>query len=121
MHEVTVNRTRLLGTIKENKDKHIADYEEAIEGWKEQWAAKLNKHCHEMNAGNGYWDKKAGNCFLSKPVEHIQDYDQAIAMLDMEVNVEIVVSAEDIKHFVRDEWCWSEGFHTIVSGYSNRV
>jgi hypothetical protein len=122
MNEVKINVNNMLAKLKENREKHLNIYEDAFLGWKMEWIKKLEK-CLELAEGNddNYWDsKEAGYFYLSKPKHYLEDYDQAITMLELCVEKEMVVTSEDIRHFVRDEWSWKGEFDLVCSGYTTR-
>ena len=54
------------------------------------------------------------------PVSHVEDYDRAIAMLEIHTEDTISLSAEYVSQYVLDRWNWSERFVASAMKYSSR-
>jgi hypothetical protein len=116
MNSVTVRVEDLLESLKENKKKHDKILRQAIAGY---W-----KKCRECltDARQGVKDKdpswqQALYEVRSVPEDHSDDYDSAIAMLEMCSSEEIEISRQDFESYVRNRWHWRESFLVLNSSY----
>ena len=118
MKNVIVEKKKLLEALKENREKHQKDYDEALENWagtaRIQLADELDdlKNCPED--ASLFFD-------LPKPESYVKDYDRAIAMVEMDVRDTLEMSEMDFRQFVLDEWGWKESFDNITKVYNSRM
>ena len=126
MRDVKVRRLELLGKIKANREKHLEEYDEAIDGYKaaaieeiDRAVAKLKNRVEELERGEVI--HLAGVSFkLPVPQNHVKDYDQAITMLEMRVDDELTIRADEFACYVMDDWEWMHDFKAVTRNYSNR-
>ena len=114
--KVTIKKTQLLTTIKENRAKHEKEYTVALAGFQEKLAeeCRLVLACHTEN-------KPITNksiVALELPQSHLREYDRVISMLEMSVAEDISISEGQFTQFVLDEWAWTRHFKTVASSYS---
>lgn len=122
MKETTVNRDKLLETLKKNRAKHAKEYERAMKNWLKRCRASLK---HRL----GWLDRpkfKAERYDLDfselpKPVNYIKAYDQAIAQVEWEEEETIKLTEQDFKMFILDQWNWTEDFMTTTSAYNSKL
>ena len=114
MDDIRVRKDELAARLTTNRAKHLADYETAIAGWRQQARAALLGKVAELEAGGN----PSLDIPLRMPESHTGDYDTALDMLGMSVEAEIMISAPDFKRYVRDEWPWSGSFSLTNSQYS---
>lgn len=116
MRSVKMKRDELLGIVKENKIKHISEYEEAVNDYK-ALAVKITKENAKL-ANTGDLNKiKDIRGVPSAPRSYETDYNRAARML--ELSVEDVIELEDdvFNQLVLDEWSWKQAFSTSNSSY----
>jgi hypothetical protein len=106
MKDVTVNKDQLLDALRKNRSNHQKIFDEALEGWRKEAITVL---------GDAVAKAKAGAKFqtyinLPRPKNQIPDYDRAIKMLEMSIDSQITVSAQDFEAFVLDRWNWQKTF-----------
>jgi len=127
MREVKVRRSDLLEKIKANREKHIADYKEAVAGYKQaalaaidDGVAKLRKQVDELDQDEVmaltpvYFE-------LAVPQSHAKDYDQVIAMLEMSVDEQLTIRSDEFAMYVMDDWQWKAAFERTKLSYSGNV
>jgi len=131
--EFPYNRQKLLDKIKENKDKHVAAYEEAWKGYLIEVAEQLEKIAKDARANlktlNGKeWEvgddklhhevKTHFAVNAQWPQSHADEYDRVIDMLDFTDIDEVVLTQQEFNQYVRDEWQWSRVFNETAGAYS---
>lgn len=109
MRDVKMNKEELLKIVRENKKKHVKEYEESVKDYKKA-AIKVAKE-HVEYAKSGELDQIAKiRAMPSRPSSYEKDYDRAIRML--ELSVEDVIEVEELifNQLVLDEWSWKNAF-----------
>ena len=77
MKTVKINRLQLLAKVQENREKHIAEFKEAWEGYLIDTVAELKKMLEDAKNG-----KVKHHLDLVVPTSFEQQYDRVIAMLE---------------------------------------
>ena len=109
MYEVKLNKDELLEIVKKNLDKHVADYEEAVEDYKK--AVLTVSHRNYKLAKSGDPDKfKEIRMPPSAPKSHEDQYVRAIRMLELSVDKEVTLTDDQFSQLVLDEWSWKKDF-----------
>lgn len=115
LSSINVNKNKLLNMLYVNKQKHIEIVEEAKQGYiakaKQVFEEKLKKI---VEIGIVDTDLQ-----LTKPIDHIKDYDEAIAMLEWETKDEIELERNQFNCFVLDNWNWKNNFLVSNVQYSS--
>lgn len=112
MDDVKVKRVELLAKIKENRNKHRDLFLKAQEGYRELMIEALDQMLQD--AKNGKQIRRAVT--MPEPIDHTDDYDNAIAMLEMSVDDEVMIDAMSFSQYVRDNWSWkAHALHTNTS------
>ena len=117
MRTVTVKRQKLLDTLRVNREKHIADYTEAREGYVKRAIASMQKNLKA--AKNGGEVKTVID--LPVPVSFASNYDVAIAMLEWSEDLTIELDQNEFEQYVRDNWVWKNMFAAGASLYNSKV
>lgn len=140
---VHVDRNILLSTLRINREKHIAEFNKAMEGYKAMAAAKLE----EAFSGLGRRMAKSKEKILEKiesfspqtagefsdyfilveqvavnlkvPVSYAEAYDAAIDMATFETRDVIELSGAEFQCFCRDVWDWSHEFSATNIRYTS--
>ena len=114
--ETTVKRDELLKILKENRTKHLAEYKANCEAYREVALAKIEEQFAELRKKvTEVKDKKfIGAIYCSfqlpAPESHERYYDMAFRMMELEVNENVNLTADQFGCFIMDDWEWSEGF-----------
>jgi ferritin-like protein len=139
--EVEVDRRKLVETLKENKEKHVKLFKEAILGYREAARRKLSedgekakkeleKNLAKVGEAIDDFDVNKPNNFndyfvlvqqivmtLPVPKSYEGAYDAAIAIAEWEVNDTMTLTFAEFNCFVRDEWDWKENFLNVSNSY----
>lgn len=119
--EITVRVEELIGILRTNRSKHVAEYEAQIVGWRNHLSnallAIVNKIRGEqdpLHIDTKLVDKlKTGLYKLPTPVSNQVDYDRTIGMLEMHLRAghdTIALEAQDYARYVDDDWEWKDTF-----------
>ena len=127
LKSVKVNRDELLAVVRENKEKHIWEYNEAIEDFK-QVVLKLQEKNVKIAMKNRL-KAKAGDVdnferlesIPSKPTTYEAEYTRAIRMLEMSVETEMEIEAQVFNQLALDEWSWKNNFTVSTSMYKTML
>lgn len=139
---IVVNRVKLIEILKENKEKHIKEYDKAFSGYKEQALEKISKEYESakqklVKAYEKTMDKIGGltdeeikrqsghitlvdGIYIDMPVpkNYSEAYDDAIAMMVMDVRDHIELKFSEFKCFIQDKWNWKADFENISKMYT---
>jgi len=142
MRKVTVNREKLLTALRENKAKHVAEYTEAVKGYKEQATKRLEaaikKARKRLTESMGTIQKRIDtfgeeqlpdvitvlnteSFALKVPRNYEKSYEVAIRMAEMEVADVVELGQDEFQCFVLDDWDWKNEFTSINSTYTKKV
>jgi hypothetical protein len=95
---VTINKAKLVEKIKENKEVHIKDYNEAVEAYKLEALKQLEKAKTELDNGS-----LSIRIQLTTPVNRAEEYDKVIEMFNWEVKEEIELTQHEFNEYVHDD------------------
>lgn len=113
--KVSIDRNRLIETLKSNREKHEREYKAAKVGYRATLMTMFADCLKRLEDGH---DSEHGDIFsLHKPSHYLKDYDRAIAMFEMAQEESIVLDDEDFQKLVLDDWEWKSRFSTVNSGY----
>ena len=123
MKSVKVNKNELLGVVRANKEKHVAEYNEAMEDYKEIVIKIAEKNV--KIAQKNRLKAKAGNIsgfdrlesLPTQPVSYETEYNRAIRMLEMSVEVEMEIESAVFNQLALDEWGWKNSFNINATTY----
>jgi hypothetical protein len=113
MGMVTVNKEKILETLKKNREGHRAAFLEAMEGFKKVAHAAVTKLADDIIKGNSTQLRVN----LSVPEDHTDEYDTVISQLGDDVHGQITLNQQQYLNFVLDKWGWSKQFVTTNSAY----
>lgn len=120
MRSVKMNKTELLAIVRENKTKHIAEYEEAVTDYK-ALAINISKENLKL-ANTGDLDKlKEIKAMPVPPVSYENDYNRAVRMLELSVEKFIDLEDDVFNQLVLDEWRWKQVFSLSNSTYKTMM
>jgi hypothetical protein len=112
MDSVKINRDELLKIVRDNKEKHIKEYNEAVNDFRLAVIKISNENMEIVNAG-----KVDIKTLPAKPVSFESNYVRAIRMLELSVDNVIELNQYDFAKLVLDEWEWKQAFSTSNSTY----
>lgn len=129
-----VKRFSLVRELRENRDRHEAEYEKALEGWRLETLAALQKHrtyidkviarikadIAEDNPPKNLSEHKMIPNLPVRPVNHVAEYDAVIRRMEMSIDEEIHISHGDFEKFVLDKWPWKGAHLDMFHSYSRK-
>jgi hypothetical protein len=111
--DIKVKRAALLKKIRLNREKHREVFLKAQKKYRREVIRLLDEKLSLARAGK-HFDQ---SITLPVPQDHSDDYDRAIAMLEMETRDEIEVSEADFAVYVLDQWSWRKAWATSTASY----
>ena len=114
MENVKVNKGDIVVVLKKNRDEHRTIFLSAVEGYRKRAIEILEENIAIIKKG------KLERLYVTLPVpeDHTKDYDRAIKMLEMSVDLEIELSEKDFKQYVLDDWSWQQDFLASNTAYT---
>ncbi len=114
LEKVRLDRQRLLETIKENRDNHRRLFEEAMEGYRKKSIQLLEEHIQRIK------DNAPEQVFINLPMpeDHTDDYETVIAMLEWTEDAYVLLTQQEFKRYVLDEWGWQQDFAESYALYT---
>lgn len=106
MKQICVDKNELLKIIRQNRNEHRSIFLEAQKKFRVVAIAALDRSLKLARKGRPFELRQLG--VLAAPEDHTSEYDRAIAMLEMSVDTNIVISDQEFAHFVQDIWRWSQ-------------
>ncbi len=116
MRSVKLNRDELLNIVRNNKEKHIAEYNEAVEDYKNA-AIKLAKENLKLANTRDLERLVQIKALPSAPVSYSDNYDRAIRMFELSVEHVIELDEHIFNQLVLDEWQWKQQFSVASALY----
>jgi hypothetical protein len=113
MKTVKVEVAPLLEKVKENRSNHRMVFEQALIVYKKKVIEELEDSLARAKKG----ERVTRFSSLTQPMDMTDEYDQAIAMLEMSVDKEVEISSSEFACFVLDKWHWKSQFATSNRGY----
>ena len=116
MNAIKMKRLELLEIVRANKEKHIAEFLEAIQDYKvlilqiAQGNLKLAKTADLA-------DFKKIKSTPSAPVSYEDSYKRAIRMLELSIEDVIEIEEDVFNQLVLDEWSWKHSFTASTMSY----
>lgn len=138
---VEVNRQQLIATLIENKEKHVAEYNEAMAGYKSVLLTKIDQAFAKARADmdtkytkikskvEQLNDSDIANqrdsftlvdeirVEMKVPRSYAEEYDAAIDMAKWDVRETLELTHAEFTCFVRDKWEWKSGFEAVSMLY----
>lgn len=117
--EMNFSTKELLEKIKENRNKHAAEYVEAVYEYKTKLKAVLKDKIKEVekSADNVV---PSGSIHVPEPKCYLEEYDQFIDMLEMTKDETTSLSITMFNQLVRDQWSWKQDFEMTKASYMKR-
>lgn len=115
MRDITVKKDKVLEILRKNRAAHKGIFDEAVEGYKREALARLEQEIARIQRGS----LAAVYVQVPTPVNHTNDYDRAIGMVEMHEGDDVQLSEDDYSQYVMDDWAWKHDFLSRNSGYSS--
>jgi hypothetical protein len=114
MEKMTIKRQDLIDVLKKNLEVHRDEFVKAQEGYRREAIKELDRMLDDARKGN----KILRAISMPEPTDHSDDYKSAIRMLEMCVDPEIEITAEDFDRLVMDDWGWKGRWSATNATYS---
>lgn len=127
---VTVNKVALLTILRDNRTKHLAEFQEACVVYRRRVSEEVSlqmtallKYQHAFASAS--WEglpvfPSIGLHKLPQPQNFVKSYDRAIGMLELHANETMTIDMATYQRFVEDDWEWSAQAKIANSGYLGR-
>ena len=109
MRSVKIEKTSLMQIVRNNRDKHVKEYKEAIEDYKSGVLKVATDNLERAKTGNLETFKKIENR-PPEPVSYEKEYSRAIRQLELSVDDVIEIEDDVFNQLVLDEWQWKGQF-----------
>jgi hypothetical protein len=137
-----VSTAELLKTLKENRESHIAEYKEAVEGYLVTAREKLVEQHEAAKAEvekafvrtkeelERFDPEKAQDTIvfcksiqftLTAPRNFVDAYDQAIEMMTWETRDKVELNTTEFRCFIMNKWDWMEEFKNVSGLYKKII
>jgi hypothetical protein len=126
MKKVRLNTRQLLGIVKDNRNKHMAAYDEAVIDHKAsvikttEENLKIANQNYQIAESYDLTKMQAFKAILPAPKHYEKEYNRAIRMLELEVEKEIELEEAIFNQLVMDEWQWKDSFIGTNSLYKSK-
>ena len=117
MNTVQIERKELLRILKENKEKHVQEYNEAIVERNIVVVEQMRELIVQFESG----EKDLEHITFPLPKSQEKEYNKAIRMVELDVRDSIELSEHDFEQWVLDEWGWKHVFASTASLYNNKM
>ena len=117
MDRIKANKEIVLKALKTNRTKHIEDYKIALRGYRVESAKLLEKMLARVEEGKTFSFENFYE--LEKPETHEKDYDLAIEMLEMDVDINVELTTQQFSFYIKDDWHWKRTFSSGLAHYGS--
>ena len=116
MDSIKMKRSELLVIVRENQIKHVAEYGEAVEDFKNLVVKIAKENLKTVNTGD--LEKIARvRAFPQAPRSYEKEYGRAIRMLELSVDDVVEIDEHTFNQLVLDEWSWKQAFTAMSASY----
>lgn len=118
MRSVKMNKDELLKIVRENKIKHMKEFEEAVGDYK-ALVYKISSDNLVLARTENLDKFKEIKALPAAPRSYENDYSRAIRMLELSVDDVIELEDDVFNQLVLDEWVWKQSFTTSNIAYKS--
>jgi len=116
MREIKVPRAKLMDTLRENRGRHLASYQEARRVYQTR-AADWHRD-QALLIDQGRTPVRTMPTRLPEPEDHTADYDAAIAMYGWSVDETVTMDQQEFTQLILDQWAWTGRWAQTTSVYA---
>jgi hypothetical protein len=125
MKNVQIKRDELLAKLRENRDKHIADFNSARVKFYEKRSAAIQE-LSQADRDNTNQDILAVKritplvsklAAMPKPTSYENSYNRAISMLEREQRDVLEITDAEFAQYYLDDWQWRGQYAASTAGY----
>lgn len=114
MQTVNIDKIKLIEVLKVNKEKHVAEYKEAVLDFAN---LVINISNHNKDIIEDGVDFEKLKTIPSAPISYEDSYIKALLMLEYSVDTVIGLDTDDFEKLVQDNWDWKHRFSLSNSIY----
>ena len=128
---VRIKTIDLLKVLKANREKHVEEYQAAVEGWHAAYLEALEKaftwleeHKTLAHQGLEFEVIKYGSIsslMPERPTCHVDVYDSAITRYEYSADEDQYVELNDFECLVRDNWGWKVAHRRLSAEYTTKA
>lgn len=118
MKTVRMNKDELLQIVRENKEKHISEYNESVQDYIDL-VMKISKDNLTLAKTNDIKQISKIKHKPQEPVSYEDSYNRAIRMLELSIEDVIEIDSTTFNQLVLDEWQWKQQFTATISSYKS--
>lgn len=115
--KIKAKRDEVLAALRLNRETHKKIVDEAKAGYSDKAAELLRKKLDEVVSSGGKF-VQALHFSIPLPIDQTKAYDVAIKMLELSQDDQIELTAQQVQHFVLDDWEWKDVFMNSNKMYS---
>lgn len=120
MRSVKIRKAELLTTLEHNRAKHVADYQTAIQVYRDDAIESLKKLVKKAQASK-VGDEIELSVYLVVPRSYEEHYNTAIGMLKFSVDDTVELSMQEFQQYVEDKWHWKNEFVASTALYNSKL
>lgn len=114
LRTLRVSKSRLVEALRENRERHQREFQEALAGYRGQLVTALTRKLERARRKEDV-DHRID---LERPVDHTAEYDRALAILAWEEQDTIDLPLSDFERWVLDAWAWRPAFKALHASYT---
>lgn len=118
MNAIKMKRLELLDIVRNNKEKHITEFDEAVVDYKALVLKTSTDNLKLAKTGELVSFKKMRPT-PAEPTSYEDSYKRAIRMLELSVEDIIEVEEDVFNQLVLDEWSWKRSFTASSTFYKS--
>lgn len=121
METVRIEKKVLLEKLKENLELHDELYEEAVENYWNSVELTFQKEVEKATNKIKSRDLSNGgirlSVYIQEPTSNRSSYEEALAMLEYEVDEVVELTAYEFRSYVLNKWNWTDSFLASNAAY----
>ncbi len=110
---VKIDKAALIERVKENRDRHDREYQEAVGGYKSRLVFVLTRM---LEAAKRKEDVDH-TIDMEVPQDHSGEYEKALSIMEWEQNDTLHLSVTEFERYVLDAWPWKKHFTEVHASY----
>ncbi len=114
LRTLRVSKARLVEALRDNRERHQREYQEALAGYRGQLVTALTRKLERARRK----EDVDHHIDLERPVDRTADYDRALAILEWEEQDAIDLPLGDFERWVLDAWSWRPAFKALHASYT---
>lgn len=111
--QVTVATQDLLEILRANRAEHVAQFEQANRRYRTSMRVWFVAQAKSIEDGHDFERRFEGPV----PRSWVDQYDQAIGMVQLHTGDVIELDAEGYRNYVKDDWNWKQDFQLTNRSY----